>query len=368
MGGRLRRTLETVFCSQWHSCRHAVRANRVSKTTTGNEAIRKALASVEIEGIQERRGIAQKGGAVSRRTKEARIRLVLQHVINGIVLGAQYGLFAVGLALIFGTMNAMNLAYGVTFLASSYVGYVATMILKLPMFPVGFILALLGGALISVVTERVAFWPFRRDRGGDRFSEAVASIAFATFVTNGATMLFGSDALSLRSPLTASPLRFAGMSINPIQLINVGVAVLLLGFLAWFLKYTMAGKALRATAFKERTARLLGINPERIRMFTFASAGALGGAAGILMSMFFGSVHPVVANNLLIKGFAVVVIGGVGSIWGGAIAGVLLGLIESLSVAYFSSALRDVSAYALFFFVLLLRPRGLLGAREVNRA
>lgn len=288
--------------------------------------------------------------------------------MNGIVLGAQYGLFAVGLALIFGTMNAMNLAYGVTFLASSYIGYITTMVLKLPMFPIGFILAVLGGAMICMLTERLAFWPFRRDRGGDRFSEAVASVAFATFIINGTTMLFSSDALSLKSPLAAQPLTIAGLSVNPIQLINVGVAALMLGFLAWFIKYTKAGKALRATAFKERTARLLGINPDQIRLLTFAAAGALGGAASILMSLFFGSVHPILANNLLVKGFAIVVIGGIGSVWGGAVAGVLLGLIESLSVAYFSSALRDVAAYALFFTVLLLRPRGLFGTREVNRA
>jgi branched-chain amino acid transport system permease protein len=138
--------------------------------------------------------------------------------------------------------------------------------------------------------------------------------------------------------------------------------------LGWFIMYTKAGKAIRATAFKETTARLLGINPERIRVYTFLASGALGGAAGVLMSLFFGCIHTSIADSMLLKVFAIVIIGGVGSLPGAIVAGMVVGVIEALSVAYVSSSLRDVSAYTLVFLILTVRPAGLLGKSEATRA
>ncbi|TAK36398.1 MAG: branched-chain amino acid ABC transporter permease [Chloroflexota bacterium] len=294
--------------------------------------------------------------------------MFFQQVVNGFVLGSEYALFAVGLALVFGAMRAFNVAYSVTFLIASYVAYVLVSVVKLPMLPVGFLLSILAGALISLLTERIAFWPFRLRGTSDHISEGIASIAFAIVVVNLVQVIFGGDPLAISSPIPSVPLSLGSLVINSIQLLNFGVAVVLMLILGWFLKFTKAGKAIRATAFKATTVRLLGINPERIRMYTFLASGALGGAAGLLMTIFFGSVHAGIAESMMMKVFAIVVIGGVGSLQGSIVAGLLLGVIEALSVTYLSSTFRDVSAYALFFLILLLRPSGLLGKREVNRA
>lgn len=296
--------------------------------------------------------------------------MFLQQVLNGLVLGLEYGLFASGLALVFGSFRAMNFAYTSSFLLAAYILWGTSEVLHWPIFPIGIVLAILGGALISMITERLAFWPFRRKGEGDyHLSETIATVAVSMVVINIVILIFESDALSFKKTILPSiPIKLWGLSINPVQLIIFVVAALLMGILAWFLQKTKAGKAIRATAFRSSTARLLGINPEQIRIYTFIAAGALGGASGVLMTIFFGTVGLYLGDALMIKAFAMVIIGGVGSIRGSVLAGILLGLAETLSVAYLNSAFRDVSAYTLLFLILVIRPSGLFGKSEVTRA
>lgn len=291
----------------------------------------------------------------------------IQQLLNGIVLGSEYALYAAGLALVFGCMRAFNFGYSASFLVASYALWVTTQQISLP-WSVGIIIALILGALASLLTERVAFWPFRRKGLDNYLTESIASVALNMVLVNLVVIIWDADPRGFEKSLFSSPLNLGSLTISPILLIILCVSIVIMALLAWFMQKTKAGKAIRATAFNSSTARLLGVNPEKIRVYTFLAAGALCAAAGILMSMFFGAVSPFIGESLLLKSFAVVVIGGVGSIRGAAVTGILLGIAESFTVAYVSSGARDITVYVLLFLILVIRPHGLFGKSEVTRA
>jgi branched-chain amino acid transport system permease protein len=294
--------------------------------------------------------------------------LLAQQLVNGLFIGSVYGLFAVGYTLVFGVLDILNLAHAAIFTLGGLIALwlVGTGGLSIwTAFPA----AVLCSGVLGLILDRVAFVPLRQ-RTDSNFSGLISSIAMAIIFESAALGLFG--ARTVRFPahtVTVHIWRWAGIYITSLQVEIVAVAILLMIALTQFLNRARMGKAIRAVAENDRTARLLGIHVDGIIAFTFFISSALGGAAGILFGLYFNSLSPDMGHSIELKGLAVIILGGMGSIPGAILGGLAFGLSEVLTVAITgTSNLRDAVAFTVLFTVLILRPSGLLGRKKMREA
>ncbi|HVA36808.1 MAG TPA: branched-chain amino acid ABC transporter permease [Candidatus Dormibacteraeota bacterium] len=291
-----------------------------------------------------------------------------QQLANGIFLGAVYALFAVGYTLIFGVLDILNLAHSAIFMSSSFVA-LALVTHGLP-FWAAFPLATAFGGLLSVVLDRVAFAPLRaRGAGGGSLGPLISSIAFGIIVVSVTRGFFGPDEVGYPSgTVPHANLHLGHATFTVMDLSVLVVSLLMMILLSLLLKATPLGRAIRAVAENAKAASLLGIDVERTIGVTFLIAGALGAAAGILIGAQFNAVGILMGQRIELKGLAVIILGGMGSIPGAVLGGFLLGLLEVFSVAYLSSSYRDAIAFGVMFLILIVRPGGLLGKRAARTA
>ena len=291
----------------------------------------------------------------------------LQQFANGIFQGSVYALFAVGYTLIFGVLDILNLAHQAIFTLGAFIAFWLLTEAGISIY-LAFPLAMIACGLIGIALDKIAFAPLRKRRD-THFSAMITSIAVATMLQALAQGYWGSS--DQRFPFGSYPdgiYIFGDVYILQLQIIILVVSLVLMIGLTMMLKYLPIGKAIRAVAESQRTARLLGINVERVISQTFFISSALGGAAGILYGLLF-SFSPTVGNNLELKGLSVIILGGMGSIVGAVIGGFLLGLIEVATISMTdSSSYRDAVAFTLLFLILLARPQGLLGRKRAREA
>lgn len=294
--------------------------------------------------------------------------VLLQQLVNGLFIGSVYGLFAVGYTLVFGVLDILNLAHPAVFTLGGLTALWLVESAKMSIF-LAFPLSVLFAGLLGLLLDRVAFFPLRK-RADTYFSGLISSIAMAIMFESLALGVFGAH--TVRFPAKTLSLhiwRFAGVTVTSLQVEIVVVALLLMAGLTQFLKRSRTGKAIRAVAENERMARLLGIHVDGIIAFTFFISSALGGAAGILFGLYFDALSPDMGHAIELKGLAVIVLGGMGSIPGAIAGGLAFGLSEVLTVAITgTSNLRDAVAFAVLFAILLLRPSGILGRSRMREA
>jgi branched-chain amino acid transport system permease protein len=294
--------------------------------------------------------------------------LLGQQLINGLFIGSVYGLFAVGYTLVFGVLDILNLAHAAVFTLGGLVALWLVASAGMTIW-IAFPAAVLFCGLLGLLLDRVAFAPLRR-RADSYLSGLISSIAMAIIFESVALGLFG--ARTVRFPagtVSVHVWHFADMTVTSLQIEIVLVALFLMVALTQFLKRTRSGKAIRAVAENERTARLLGVHVDGIIAFTFFISSALGGAAGILFGLYFDALSPDMGRSIELKGLAVIILGGMGSIPGAILGGLAFGLSEVLTVALTgTSNLRDAVAFTVLFAILLLRPSGLLGRGRIREA
>lgn len=290
-----------------------------------------------------------------------------QQIANGVFQGSVYALFAVGYTLVFGVLDILNLAHQAIFMLGAFFAYWLLTEAGVSIY-LAFPLAMIGCGLIGIMLDKIAFAPLRRRRD-THFSAMITSIAVATMLQALAQGYWGSS--DRRFPFGSYPdgiYIFGDVYILQLQIIILVVSLALMIGLTLLLRFARAGKAIRAVAENARTAKLLGIDVERVISQTFFISSALGGAAGVLYGLLF-SFSPTAGQNLELKGLAVIILGGMGSIAGAVIGGFLLGLVEVMSVSLTdSSSYRDAVAFSLLFLILLARPRGLLGRKRAREA
>lgn len=284
-----------------------------------------------------------------------------QQVLNGVVVGSVYALFSLGLTLVFGVLRVLNLAHGAVFMAGAFLGLIASLKLGWPL-PVAALAAMLGAALLSLVVDTVAFAPLRKRRAPE-FSAIVASIGVGLVITSIAQQLSGTSVM--RYPFDAFPAQafdVGGLRITLLQLTLILAAAVALGIVSWLVFRTSFGRQLRAVAVNERTALLLGVNATGVHRLTFLLAGALAGLSGVLVGLAFNSVHYLMGEPFMLRAFVVVVLGGLGSVAGAIVGALVLGLLQTLTVAFISTQLVDTVVFSLLFVLLLVRPQGLFGS------
>jgi branched-chain amino acid transport system permease protein len=283
-----------------------------------------------------------------------------QQVINGIFLGSIYALFALGYTLVFGVLDILNLAHQAVFMLSAFIALVLVSALGLSLWA-ALPVAVLAAGLLGIILERIAFRPLR-GRADSNFSGLISSIAMAIIFESIALGIWGPDVS--RFPFGAIPDRRVAVGqamVSALQLIIIGTSVLLMVALTVLLRSTRLGRQIRAVAESPLAARILGVNVDRVIAASFFISSALGGAAGVLFGLAFNNIAPDMGRTIELKGLAVIILGGMGSIPGAVIAGYFLGLVEVLTVTQVGSSYRDAVAFGILFLILVLRPRGLLG-------
>ncbi len=313
------------------------------------------------------------------------ISLFTQDLLNGLAIGSVYAIFALGYTLVFSILGIINFAHSAVFTLGAYFTYTltggvfgfngvlahASLGVQLP-----FVVALLAGSvvagLVGVVIERLAFRPLRL-RGADPLLTLVSSLGMAILITNLIQYLVGAEIYTFPANIYGSlpPAVNFGTAVAPIpvrtvQVIIFGVSAAILIALTVLINITRFGKALRAVAEDATTASLLGINTDFYILQTFFLSGFLGGVAGTLVGSSVSIAGPYFGINFGLKGLAVIVLGGLGSIPGAVAGGLVIGLAEAFVPAEYSGY-KDAVAFAILFIVLLVRPRGLLGRALIQK-
>ncbi len=290
-----------------------------------------------------------------------------QQIINGLFLGSIYALFALGYTLVFGVLDILNLAHAAVFMLASFVALTLVGQLHLHIV-IALPIAMVFSGLLGLVLERVAFRPLR-GRADSNVSGLISSLAVAAVFEALALQLWGPNVS--RFPFDTLPDRLIpvlGGVVSRLQLTIIAIALGLFLVLYWLVQRTRLGREVRAVAESPRAARILGVNVDRVIAASFFISSALGGAAGVLFGLAFNSISPDMGRSVELKGLAVIILGGMGSMTGAVIAGFALGLTEVFVVSHLGGSYRDAVSFAGLFLVLVLRPRGLLGAAALREA
>jgi branched-chain amino acid transport system permease protein len=282
-----------------------------------------------------------------------------QHLLNAVILGGTYALLGIGLTLIFGIMRVVNFTHGELYAFGAYCMYAMVMHLDFNFF-ISLLLAMALGALLGAVIELVLLSRLRR---ADIETTMLVMIGAWIIMQNTEQLIWSGVALSITSPFPANPLVLGPVSVSWTRVYVFVVALLLIAGTYLLVNRTKLGKAMRATFQDRDTAALMGIRIERIHIATFAIGSSLAAAAGALLGPVF-LVQPTMGDLAAAKAFAVVILGGLGSVPGATVGGFILAFAEELGAGYISSGYRDAVGFVLIILILLFRPTGLFAPKE----
>ena len=291
--------------------------------------------------------------------------MLLEQLINGITLGSIYAIVALGFTLVFGVLGIINMAHGEIFMFGAFVGVIMTSVFGLPLW-FAFITAVLVTAILGYMLERIALRPLRGKQGVSHLAPLISTIGVSIFLENLSHHLFGAGNQPFRNAFAEIQFQIGSITIYLVQIVIFIISVALMVALSYWLSKTKAGRALRATAENIETASLLGVNTKRTITTTVIIASVMGGIAGILVGMAFNSVNPQMGLSMGLKGLAIIILGGMGNVKGAMAGGLLLGIAETLMVAYGDSGYRDAVAFITIIFILLLRPQGIFGKKTAE--
>lgn len=281
----------------------------------------------------------------------------LQFLTNGLSVGAMYALIALGYTMVYGIVQLINFAHGEFLMMGSYLGAYFLMRFNGASLGTAFACAMVGAGLLAVVTELIAYRPLRNK---PRIYVLTAAIAVSVFLQNLGRLLFGASAQNFPASFPEGSLSLGLIFIDYSQIVVVGMCFVLM-FLLWFVvNKTKMGKAMRATSQDMDAARLMGINVNSIISFTFFLGASLAGAVGVLYGMTY-SIDPLMGVQPGLAAFVAAVLGGIGSIPGAMIGGLLIGIIENLVAGYISSTYQSAFTFLILILVLSAKPTGLLG-------
>ncbi len=283
----------------------------------------------------------------------------LSYLISGISLGSVYAIIALGYTMVYGIAKMLNFAHGDVIMIGAYICFFATSRWGLPPL-IGVLLAMIVCTTLGVVIERTAYKPLR---SAPSLAVLITAIGMSYFLQNSAQLLWSSNPKVFTPVVSESSLKlFQGkLSISFIAIATVAACVVIMAALTWFTKNTKMGKAMRACSEDKGAAQLMGINVNLTISVTFAIGSALAAIAGVLLCSAYPTLMPTTGSMPGIKAFTAAVFGGIGSIPGAMLGGILLGIIEIFGKGYVSTQLSDAIVFAVLIIILLVKPAGLLG-------
>ncbi|HIU46647.1 MAG TPA: branched-chain amino acid ABC transporter permease [Candidatus Fimadaptatus faecigallinarum] len=289
----------------------------------------------------------------------------IQQLINGIALGGLYALTAIGYSLVYGVMELVNFSHSAVYMLGAYIFYILFEICGAPLW-LSVPGALIAAGITGLVIQKVALTPFARKQLPLVYS-LIATIGLSIVIQNAMLLIMGSETRRFPTLFEGMFWDVADFRISVLTLFIIGLSIALITALSLFLKLTRLGQAMRATAQNRFAATLMGIPAGRIVALCFFVGGVLAAVAGILSSMNYRSVDISIGTSMGVKAFAATVLGGIGSVGGAALGGLIIGISEVLVAGYISASLRDMAAYIILIAILIIRPSGLMGARAQRR-
>ncbi|OSM95236.1 branched-chain amino acid transporter permease subunit LivH [Lonsdalea populi] len=299
----------------------------------------------------------------------------VQQMFNGLTLGSTYALIAIGYTMVYGIIGMINFAHGEVYMIGSYVSFIVIAALMMMGIDTGWLLisvAFVAAVVISSAygwsIERVAYKPVRNSK---RLIALISAIGMSIFLQNYVSLTQGSRDVALPSLIhgqwTLGESNDFAATLSTMQLTIWGITFLTMLALTLFIRYSRMGRACRACAEDLKMASLLGISTDRVISLTFVIGAAMAAVAGVLLGQFYGVINPYIGFMAGMKAFTAAVLGGIGSIPGAMIGGLILGIAEALTSAYLSTEYKDVVSFALLIVVLLVMPTGILGRPEVEK-
>ena len=302
--------------------------------------------------------------------------LFLQLTVNGLTLGGVYALIALGFSLVYGILKLLNFAHGDVFMVGAFIGWGVLSLLGGPLDPrfaawititLMVLGAMIGCGVLGVVLERFAYRPLRN---APRIAPLISALGASFFIQNTVLLLYGADFKTYDTFSLVDP--FKGVQIGEvyiwiIRIVVVASAIALMIGLFALIRWSRLGKAMRATAFDREAASMMGIDVDRVIVAAFFIGSALAGAAGVLVGLVFGQINHFMGFNYGLKGFTAAVIGGIGSIPGAMVGGLVIGLAEAYAGGYISTVFQDLIVFIILVVVMLVRPSGLFGRAALQK-
>ena len=299
---------------------------------------------------------------------------LIQQIFNGLSLGSIYALIALGYTMIYGILRFINFAHGDVFMIGAFAGYYlgilfsfssGTITSTLPLAVLILVGAMAACSLLGFTIEKLAYKPLR---GSPKLTILITAIGVSLFLEYTGQLVFGADPKSFPSLLENKPVvNLAGAVIGSNPLVVLVTAGVLMYVLRLIVMKTKIGTAMRAVSFNPTAASLMGINISSVISFTFIIGSSLAGAAGILYGLNYPSIDPLMGILPGLKAFVAAVLGGIGNIPGAAIGGMIIGLLETFVTGYISPTYRDAIAFGILILILLFKPTGLLGKKEIEK-
>jgi branched-chain amino acid transport system permease protein len=298
--------------------------------------------------------------------------IILQQLANGLILGSFYALVALGYTMVYGIIKLLNFAHGDLYMVGGFVGFLILSAISgllgesWTAIVCSMVLSMLAVGLLGVIIQRVAYRPMLK---APRLSILITALAVSMILANGVMSITDGEYLAFNTDLSYDGLDFGNVFISYTQLALVISASLLMVILYLFVNKTLYGKAMQAIAIDQDACKLMGINVNRIIAMTFFIGSSLAAAAGVMAGVYYGSLHFSMGFVIGLKAFTAAVIGGIGSIPGAMLGGLVLGLLEAFGtqIPFVGSEWKDVFSFGLLILLLILKPTGILGKTEIER-
>ncbi|ALS22558.1 branched-chain amino acid ABC transporter permease [Paenibacillus naphthalenovorans] len=289
--------------------------------------------------------------------------MLLQQLVNGLTIGMIYALIALGYTMVYGILKIVNFAHGDIYMFGSFLGLFLIDQLNMPLLPT-FVISAASTAVIGMIIERVAYRPLRLS---DRIVPLISALGVSTFLISLAQKLWGTGTHPFPTTFGSKTYTVGHIIFSQIQILILVLSLILMIGLHLFVTKTKTGTAMRATSMSIPHASLMGINTNRMITLAFAIGSALAACAGIMVGIYYNAVYPTMGYMAGINAFTAAVLGGIGSIPGAMLGGILFGVIENLGGAYISTPYQSVISFSILIIVLLIRPTGILGKKEINK-
>lgn len=294
-----------------------------------------------------------------------------QHIVNGLSLGSIYALIALGYTMVYGVLQLINFAHSDVYMVGAFVAYYASKALGLDNQPgivalaTLLIAAMVGCSILGLLIERLAYRPLR---GAPKLNILITAIGVSLFLQYSGQVVFGADPKVFPNLIENTVLiELGSLQIKSLDVTVFGVTILMMLVLNFIIYRTRLGQAMRAVSQNIRVAALMGIDTNRIIAITFVIGSALAGVGSVLVGMKYPKIEPLMGTMIGLKAFVAAVLGGIGSLAGAVLGGLLMGLSEQMVVGYLSSTYRDALAFGLLIFILIYKPTGLLGSSQTEK-
>ncbi|QRN84652.1 branched-chain amino acid ABC transporter permease [Clostridia bacterium] len=283
----------------------------------------------------------------------------IAQILNGLSLGSIYALIALGYTMVYGIIQLINFAHGEILMIGAYVGYYCVAVFGMNIYS-AMVLSMLASSVVGVLIERIAYKPLRNS---GRLSVLITAIGMSLLLQNGGLIVLGTDYVPFPQVIERVPYHFFGghLMVTSHQVLIFTVSILMMILLQYIVGYTKIGSAMRAVSHDREAASLMGINVDNVISFTFIIGSSLAAVAGVLLGLYYQTIHPLMGFMPGLKAFVAAVLGGIGVIPGAMLGGFLLGIVEAMVSGYWSTTYKDPVVFIVLIIILIVKPTGLLG-------